>query len=384
MGVPGSEQALLVCGGGAAGMAAALAAARAGARVVLVERAAQPGGTVAEALIHTLGGLYDAAGEFLNGGLTVELAERLAGADTSVRQRRMGRTWVLNAAPEVYRQVTQAWLAAEPRIAVCCGCRVTAVTIEEDRVIEARVESTGRSQRLAVHALIDATGTAAVVRLIDPALVVDAAERAAGGLIFRLRGVVPGTLALPQSVAVVRALRAAAADGSLPASCDKAWVDSGVHGDEAYVKLFVPDPQAWEPEPARALVAAVFALLRRQPGFAGAAVDRVGCVGVRDGGRVRGEYTLTRDDVRTGRHFDDAACRCSWPIEYWHPERGLALEYLPEGHYDIPLRALRVRGLGNVWAAGKCLSADRFAHASARVAGTCWAMGEAVAKAGCA
>jgi hypothetical protein len=42
-----------------------------------------------------------------------------------------------------------------------------------------------------------------------------------------------------------------------------------------------------------------------------------------------------------------------------------------------------VQGLRNVWAAGKCLSADRFAHASARIAGTCWSMGEAVGEAAC-
>jgi NADPH-dependent 2,4-dienoyl-CoA reductase/sulfur reductase-like enzyme len=379
-----SEAVVLVCGGGAAGMAAALAAARAGARVALVEARPQLGGTVADALIHTLGGLYDSAGHFINGGLAVELAERLADADKAVRQRRLGRTWVLNACPEVYRRVTSAWVAAQPRLDVCCGCRLTAVTIAEDRVIEARVESSTSSRRMAVRGLIDATGTAAVVRLIDPALVADDAERAAGGLIFRLRGLEPGTLSPPRNVAVLRALRAAAAGGRLPADCDKAWVDSGVDDDEAYVKLFVADPQAWDPEQARATVAAVVGLLRRLPGFGGAMVDRIGCVGVRDGGRIRGDYCLTADDVRAGRRFDDAACRCPWPIEYWHPVRGATLEYLPEDVcYEIPLRALRVRGLRNVWAAGKCLSADRFAHASARVAGTCWSMGEAVGKAAC-
>jgi hypothetical protein len=87
---------------------------------------------------------------------------------------------------------------------------------------------------------------------------------------------------------------------------------------------------------------------------------------------------LTGTDIRQGRRFDDAACRGCWPIEYWHPDQGLSLEYLPSDHcYDIPLRSLRVRGLKNVWAVGKCLSADREAQASARVVGTCWAMGDA-------
>ena len=43
-----------------------------------------------------------------------------------------------------------------------------------------------------------------------------------------------------------------------------------------------------------------------------------------------------------------------------------------------------VCGLRNLWAAGKCLSADRYAQASARVVGSCWAKGEAAGTAAAA
>jgi hypothetical protein len=351
---------------------------------LLVEAADRLGGTVANALIHTIGGLYGSDGEFINRGLPAELAERLSHADAAVRKRRLGRTWVLNTDPEVYRRVTRDWIAAESLIAVRCRSRVTAITLRDNLVAEVRVEGQGGSDPYAVRSIIDTTGTAAIVRLIDPGLVVDDPERAAGGLIFRLSGVAPGTLVPPRGVAVVRALRVAAAEGRLPSGCDKAWVDSGVHDDEVYVKLFVADPLAWPEQSTPPTVNAVLGILRGLPGFEEAVLDRVGSVGVRDGGRIGGEYCLTAEDVRTGRRFDDAACRCAWPIEYWHRERGASLEYLPDGvFYEIPLRALRVQGWRNVWAAGKCLSADRLAHASARIAGTCWAMGETAGKAAC-
>ena len=56
---------IAVIGAGASGLACALAAARAGSTVILLEKTARLGGTVTAALIHTLGGLYDDAGEFL-------------------------------------------------------------------------------------------------------------------------------------------------------------------------------------------------------------------------------------------------------------------------------------------------------------------------------
>ena len=127
---------------------------------------------------------------------------------------------------------------------------------------------------------------------------------------------------------------------------------------------------------------AVVDFLRRQSGFQRAEVNITGQIGIRDGGRVRGEYQLTASDVRHGGRFEDAACRGCWPIEYWDPERGLSLEYLPMNRsYDIPLRSLQVQGLHNARVAGKCPSADREAQASARVVGCCWAMGEATGKA---
>src|SRR5262249_20669519 len=101
---------VVVCGAGAAGMAAAIAAARSGASVTLVEAADRTGGTVADCLIHTIGGLFDDRGEILNPGLPAEPLHKLQHADSATRKRRIGRTWVLDADPDLYRDVTSRWL----------------------------------------------------------------------------------------------------------------------------------------------------------------------------------------------------------------------------------------------------------------------------------
>jgi hypothetical protein len=376
---------VLVCGAGAAGSAAALAAARGGAAVCLVE-SAQPGGTVANCLIHTLGGLYDSAGELLHGGLVAELASALSGEGSATR-RRLGRTWVLSVCPDRYRAVLQRWLAAEPNLALLDGSQVLRLVVCGRTITEAHVVWQGQEVRLGTAAVIDATGTAEVVRLLGPSWLQDPGPAIAGGLIFRLVGVEPGALAFPRGVGFVQALRAGAAAGDLPATCASAWLDRGGRDDEAYVKLFVPLPEDWrsrEEEIVRLACRdgqAVVQYLRRWAEFRGSRVERIGQLGVREGGRVRGEYCLTREDVLQGRQFADAACRCAWPIELWG-EQGVTLEYLPPGsHYEVPLRALKVDGLSNLWAVGKCLSADVWAQASARVVGCCWAMGQAVGQA---
>jgi hypothetical protein len=163
-----------------------------------------------------------------------------------------------------------------------------------------------------------------------------------------------------------------------------------VLSDEAFVKVSVPlsndghdrESRSRLTRPMRHVQAAIVAFLRDLPGFFGASVRQTGRPTARDAGCIHGEYCLSAADVRQAHKFPDAACPGCWPIEYWDPEHGVSLEYLPEGdYYEIPLRSLKVKGLSNVWTAGRSLCADKFAQASARVAGTCWAMGAAVGKA---
>lgn len=371
-----SESKTVIAGGGAAGLGCALSAAAAGAQVLLLESDSEIGGTVRQALIHTIAGLFDDQGEFLNAGLPMELTERLTQASPSSQKRRIGKTWVLNADPAVYSETVRRWISETPTVEVCCGARVTKVAADKGVIGEIEYEARGATHAVSPRHLVDATGSASVVRQIDPALVEDGC--ALGGFIVRIRGLRPCAMQFPKGAGLVREVRRAAQSGELPPACATVWIDTGVRGDEAYAKFNLRHEQfdgARMRETANVLVR----FLREMEGFEDAFVDGRGDFGIRDGGRVRGEYRLTEDDVTSGRQFADAACRASWPIEHWHPASGLSLEYLPPGtSYEIPLRSLRVRGFANLWAAGKCLSAEPRAQASARMAGTCWAMGAAV------
>ncbi|MCG6156501.1 FAD-dependent oxidoreductase [Rubinisphaera margarita] len=374
---------VVVCGAGAAGMAAAIAAARAGATTTLVESQRCVGGTVAHALIHTLGGLFDPEGNLVNPGLPAELINRLESADSRVRRRRIGRLWVLSVAPETYQRVAEEWLRETPRLTVLTGSRLTDSSWQERRVEQVAIVTPEGQQTIDAAALIDATGGAHVVRSIAPDSL-DCNHQAAAGLVVRLAGVKAGALDFPKGVGLVRSIRTAADAGELPPHFAHTWLDCGADPDEVYIKLFLPQLKERQPCDTSQLVKTIFEFLRSFPGFENAVIDRVGVPGIRDGGRIRGDHQLTIESLEQGEtsaESSEIACFGSWPIEYWDPENGVQMRTLSPPVYPIPLSALQVQGWDNLWAVGKCLSADPLAQSSARVVGTCWAMGEAVGNA---
>ena len=94
---------------------------------------------------------------------------------------------------------------------------------------------------------------------------------------------------------------------------------------------------------------------------------------------ILGAYILSRADVLEARKFpEDAVVRCAWPIEQWDARGRVHLRYLPAGdHYEIPARSLQSARIKNLFMAGKTISADVDAIASARVMGCCLATGAA-------
>jgi hypothetical protein len=102
-------------------------------------------------------------------------------------------------------------------------------------------------------------------------------------------------------------------------------------------------------------------------------------LGIRETRRIRGEYILTADDLRSGRRFSDVIASGAYPIDL-HPATGagLGFETLGADHsYQIPYRAIVPAGFDNVLIAGRGISATHEAHASTRVMPNTMAIGHA-------
>ena len=100
-------------------------------------------------------------------------------------------------------------------------------------------------------------------------------------------------------------------------------------------------------------------------------------VGVRQTRQIRGVETLTNKDVASGTKRKSSIARSAWPIELHSGEKP-RLEWLLDDYYDIAYgNFVPAKGEG-LLVAGRCLSAEHEAMASARVTAQCFSYGQAV------
>lgn len=104
-------------------------------------------------------------------------------------------------------------------------------------------------------------------------------------------------------------------------------------------------------------------------------------IGIREGRRIHGLYTVTAQDMIEGKTHQDAVCRASYWVDIHALSEGGDQSFSDEGisvkPYDIPARALIPKDCGGLLLAGRCISGDFYAHASYRVIGNMAPVGEA-------
>lgn len=108
-------------------------------------------------------------------------------------------------------------------------------------------------------------------------------------------------------------------------------------------------------------------------------VESASQVGIRESRRLSGQYTLTQEDIVSGKKFDDGVAIGCWPIDIHDPEgkKLVVVKMEPGTRYDIPYRCLVPKVVENLLAAGRIISTTHEAFASSRVTPTCFAIGQA-------
>jgi hypothetical protein len=397
MGRRGVSYDVVVVGGGAAGLAAALAAAGRGARTALVERYGFLGGMATAGMVSTICGLYHTSPggtpEPLNEGFAAAFARRLSALPGCDKPIRRGRTFVLPYTPFAFACLADELVTSAPALDLYLHAYLVGVAAGPERIETLRVVTWERALELAATVVVDATGDAMVAHLAGAETeTAPRSERQLPSLVFVLQQVDREALEPGARIALLRTLVAAERDGLLPRGASNLALAPSPQPGELVCKLALDgvaddegggrrDFMTAAEQEGRRRALALTEFLKTLPAFARAFLSHAATqIGVRESRRVVGQYRLTREDVLAGRRFDDAVARANWPIELWEEGRlGPTYEHLEDGQsYEIPLRSLRARRVTNLFMAGRCMSATHEALGSARVIGTCLAVGAAV------
>jgi hypothetical protein len=382
---------LLVAGGGPAGVCAALSAARHGARVILVQDRSRLGGnSSSEVKMHIVGANnHRGRPGWREGGLIEEL--RL---DDAVNNPQ--RSW------ELWDLLLYDKLVSEPRCTLLLDSSVYAAEVGGGLIqrVMARCDKTEYLYRIRAPLFADCTG--------DARLALEA------GATIRWGRESPDEFGEPLAPETARRQTLGSSILFTARDCGRPmpftppkWARKIT---EEHLRFRPVSSKAWEygywwiewggatdtirdNERIRfellSIVTGVWDHIKNSGRFPAAetwAMEWIGMLpGKRESRRIEGDHILTQADVEgLNPPFDDAVAIGGWPLDD-HPSGGFDL---PEQEpftsiplpnvYNIPLRALHSRDVGNLFMAGRNASCSHVAFSSTRVMATCACMGQAV------
>jgi hypothetical protein len=393
------EADVIVVGGGPGGHSAAIAAARCGARTVLIERYGHLGGMATGGIVIQIPHMSNGGKPYIL-GLTQEWLDRLdaiggvlhpgmevVGSDDQGQVKYWKRFWG-NVTPDG-RIAHTAWV--DPELLKCVlndmveeakvklylhswGVRV----LENDDGLRGVVfESKSGRQAVVGKILIDATGDGDLLASAGAAFdaTLDRSLRSSMlALVFRIgncdyqrycdfRETEPDKFAN-----LLNALEAAAGTRLLPLPTPR--------NDVMWVNNWIPDLDCINVEDLTTLEVTMRKIMRKGhefmkkhiPSFEDSFIlDTASQTGTRGSRRLKGEYTITQEDIRLGTVHEDTIAI----IPRFIPNR----EWSPVLHF--PYRALVPEKVDNLLVAGRSFSSDTTANNMVNLIPHCIATGQA-------
>lgn len=385
---------VMICGAGPAGVAAAIAAAREGASTTLIELHGCLGG------VWTAGALTWIIDHENKAGVMKEILERLQTG--GFRARLADGTWTNAYDVEGMKSVLEE-MCMEAGVRIRLHTRVVAAGVDENkRLTHVITESKSGREAWSAKMFVDATG--------------DGDLAAAAGCGFDMGRDEDGHTQPMSLLAILTGIEADEVRGfisdegfpwgvpleALRQEMNRAGVEPSyskptlfrIHDNlftlmanhQYLVKGTNADDLSRATLEARAEVRRIVDGLRSLGGcWANLRLVSTGAqIGVREGRRIHGRYTVTADDLRNGTQHEDAAADVTFCVDIHSvdpkKDKGLHTGGIKTKPYQIPLRALIARDVDGLLLAGRCISGDFFAHASYRVTGNAVATGEAAGR----
>jgi hypothetical protein len=396
---------LLVVGGGAAGVATACTAARQGLKVILLERYGFCGGGAVAGLSGTVCGMYHASEranaqphQVVYGFLQTFMdAMQQRGGITSPLM--YGKTYTHVHDPLIWREVADQ-LLRDAGVLVMLHTTVTQVLMEGDERV-AGVMAYTKEGPLMVEAVVtvDASGDADLMAMSGLGTFMgDNGKVQNPTMIFRLQGVdVPRFLAayghdtiMPNQVSEL--IKAKNANKTYKLPRQKIWIFPTTRPGELLcncTRIVGSDQRELNAVIAKDFTEAEIEGRVQVREYARFFKDHlVGCessfvndtgvqVGVRQTRQGIGRSKLRNSDVTSGAKYSDGIALSPWPIELHSGEKPV-VNWLLDDHYEVPYGCFVPQRGVSLLLAGRCLSAEHEAVASARVTAQCFAYGHAI------
>ena len=401
---------VVVAGGGTAGVVAAIAAARQGAKTALVEAKGYPGGIITEGgtALHSYFNLWKAfpgvEKRQVVRGIPDEIIQRLAerGGTSGHVEALTGYDYdsVCTAIDtEIYKLVSFEMLV-EAGVEVFVNTLIAGAIMDGDTICGAITESRAGREAFYAKAFIDCTGYGdlsafAGAEFIEPNDHPVANSIGVGGVdVERYYAFFNDMEALGESAVAKRdgeegkLVRVGSKISKIPtellADARKiglAFITTTLHDNyfmflKLNYKMDVSPTNRDESVKAelelRRRQAAAIDIIRRIPGCEKAFIARTSpSLCIRRGRCITCDYDISIDEVLNAVHFDDDI------MSYGFHDCAPRLQVKDGGTYGIPYKALRVKGVSNLLAAGMIITSNWEAHMSTRNTVACMGQGQA-------
>lgn len=122
-------------------------------------------------------------------------------------------------------------------------------------------------------------------------------------------------------------------------------------------------------------------MIKKFKGFENAYISSIAnSLGVRVSNRIKGKYVYTIDDLRSGKRFENPVLVSKYPVDIHSSKQGKSVLEKQEIEYMLPVESLMSCEYNNLFAVGRCISADFLSQGALRIIPSCFAMGEGLAK----
>ena len=380
---------MIVVGGGFAGVAAAIEAARKGLQVLLVEKYNCLGGAAMNCLVMPFMPYWTIDPEtgkqtILTGGIFTEIIMELEKLGGTLQSK--DRTF-----DEELLKLVLNRLCIECGVELLFNTTVVGVQVENGNLVSIKAWGKSRMLELTADYFVDATGDAELSVLAGCDYHVGRKEDGLCQpmtLCFRVAGIDMAKFRENRKYITPR-YRECQEKGLIKNPREDVLLFKTMHDGILHfnttriVKLDPTDPVAVTKAEieAREQVFELHNFLKNNiPGFEASYVLTTAMqIGIRESRMIKGEYTLTQEDLKSLARFEDAIAVANYDIDIHNPEgSGTSHYYFGKGEwYEIPYRCLLPVGITNLLVAGRCISSTHEAQASYRIMPFCSELGQA-------